>query len=414
MFNSKTAKFYILLSVLTPSFFGYLGLNKGQMLYLIIMFFFTFSSLLFNFKYYKNIKINKVHVFFICAFIILFIEYAVSSIINFSANNYVDGDIIEIFRPIIYCTFYVFSVFIINDLVSEIGALKTLKYFENIIFYTSFIEWFKFIKLLYPFFKLYTIFPFGSINFIRFSGLTGFAYNYAWILCICLAINMISSKKINFRFIYYSFLIFMTGSRTGFLALLITYLLIFVNFKRTRFFLLLSLFFISALIFILYFLGVEFIKTSVDYIIRLILAMLGKSSDGSFVTRMAQNNIAMEGFNESPLVGIASNKAENMVIENFYFHHLRNWGLLGLCTYILILIAYFILAAKRNSLLIKFILIAGFIICFSSPVFDQVRNFNIFYLLMSVLMSKKINNQKEVKINVFRHSRNLQWLKFHN
>lgn len=414
MFDSKTAKLYILLSVLTPSFFGYLGLNKGQMLYLIIMFFFSFSCLLLNFKHYKNTKINRNHVFFISAFIVLFIEYAFSAIINFRSNNYVAGDIIEIFRPIIYCIFYIFSIFIVNDIVLEIGTIRTLKYFENIIFYTSFIEWFKFIKPFYPFFKLYTIFPYGSINFVRFSGLTGFAYNYAWILCICLVINMTFCKKINFRFIYYSFLIFMTGSRTGFLALLIMYFLIFIKFRKIRLFLLFSLIFIAVLIFILYLLKVEFIVTSVDYIIRLIFAVLGKSADGSFVTRMAQNNIAMDGFDKSPLLGIASNKTENIVIENFYFHHLRNWGLLGLSIYIVILVAYCILSSKKNSLLIKFILITGFVICFSSPVFDQVRNFNIFYLLMGVLMAKEINNKEEVKINVFSHSRNLQWLKFHN
>lgn len=382
------SKFYIILVLLFPSFFGYLGLNKGQLFYLLITILVAFLHLFFYFGFYKNVKVSKINIFFILAFIAIFVEYSISMILNFESTSLASGDIIEIFRPIIYCLCYLFSVFITKNLIVETGTFNTLKFFENVIFYSSFIEWFKFIRIFIPFFKLYTIFPYGSINFVRFSGFTGFAYNYAWILCITLFINMYLNRKINFRFLYYSFLIILTGSRTGFLSLMFMYFIMFVYFKKIRFSMGITLFFLSIIIFFLYIIEVDFIVTSVDYIIRLVLTVLGKAKDGSALTRANQNASAINAFNCSPLFGIASDKTNNIVIENFYFHHLRNWGLLGLSLYIITLLFFYFLTPKKYSLITKAILISGFLICCSTPLFDQVRNFNILYLLFAILMTE--------------------------
>ena len=400
------SSYFIPLIVMCPCFFGYLGLNKGQMLYLFIVFSFSIFYFLINNKTLKTTFSYNI-VYIILSFLLLSLEYFISTILNFNRNDYSLSDFIEILRPIVYLFSFLSSLIIIKPLVKRYGNKRIFLTLERCIFIFSVIEIFKFFKLFSPFFALYTIFPFGSINYIRMSGTTGFAYSYAWLVIIIIFIIISIQKKLTLKFIYYAFLVLLTGSRSGVFAFGIVLFFIFVFYKKTRLPLLISLFIISLLITILYFAEVGVVKTSIDYIIRLILTVLGKSTDGSFSTRRRQNQIAMQYFDEHMLFGIASNKKNNITIENFYFHHLRNWGLLGLIGYILILILFFLLVGKTYRKMVFIILTTSFVISFSSPIFDQVRNFNILYLIFANMMLGKNGNENESMENKLQKSRSV-------
>ncbi len=380
---TRSARWYVLLILCCPGFFGYLGLNKGQLLYLAVIFLYSVFVVLLDWKRLL-VRFSKKVVFFYLLFILLSLVYLASSIFNFGRNNYSGGDIIEILRPSIYFFSYAFSILILQKIIAQNGTQTILDYFEKTVFLISLVEFVKFLRPAFAFFKLYTVFPFGSINYIRLSGTTGFAYSWAWICIICLFLSVEKKRRIGFKFFWYSIVIFMTGSRTGMLALAVCYFLIFVYFRKTRLPLLFCVAFIVLSIFVLYMLNVQIVVTSVDYVIRLVNVMLfGEGRDGSFNTRNRQRIIALEYFNSSPLLGVASNKAEHIVIENFYFHHLQNWGILGLSLYVVILLFFWILADAKNRRIIFALLSVSFIICFSTPLFDQIRVFNILYLIFA-------------------------------
>ena len=385
--NSFVA-FFIYLIILCPAFFGYFTLNKGQMIYLAVIFFCTLIFFLFDVSNLLR-SFSRNHTYFILGFLLLCCEYFASSVLNIRRNSYSFGDFIEVLRPVVYLFTYLTSLVIIIPTLRKKGICFVFNIFEKAVFFFSLIEFLKFFKPSFPFFALYSLFPFGSINFVRMSGTTGFAYSWAWIICVCLFWNIFLNRKITLKFVYYSFLILLTGSRTGFLTLLITYFFVFLFFKKTRGILVLALIMLSSLLVVLYFLEVEVVKTSIDYIIRLIMTVLGKASDGSFSTRRNQNQLAMQYFDENMFFGIASNKAQNITIENFYFHHLRNWGLLGISIYVITLFGFLIFSRRKYRKISLVILISAFVISFSSPVFDQIRNFNIMYLLFAVLLEDK-------------------------
>lgn len=386
---TRSARWYVLVIVCTPGFFGYIGLNKGQCLYLGIVFLYSFSVILSDWKKCRIMFSSKIESFLVL-FLFLSLIYATSALLNFRRNDYSGGDIIEILRPSIYFMSLISSVLILQKSIQENGSQVVLEYFEKTVFVISVLEFIKFLPPAFSFFKLYTVFPFGSINYIRLSGTTGFAYSWAWICIICLFLTVSKTRRIKFKFFWYSIVVFMTGSRTGILALPFCWFLIFIHFKKTRLPLIFCISFIILVIVFLYFINVEIVVTSVDYIIRLVkVILLGEGKDGSFNTRNRQKMIAMEYFNSSPLFGVASNKAEHIIIENFYFHHLQNWGLIGLVFYILILLSFYILGNNKNRSVIFAILSISFIICFSTPLFDQIRIFSILYLLFASFLIKK-------------------------
>ena len=368
--------------ILFPSFFGYVGLNTGQAIYLAFILLLSFIPFLVNSMLVRRHFFNRGILFIGSLFLLLFIEYSVSSILNFNRNSYGLNDIIEIFRPLIYLFCFLTSYILVNRNPSE-RAYKFIDTVEKIVFFSSFFEWLKFNKVFYPFFKLYLVFAYGFPNYIRMSGTTGFAYSYAWVIIFCLFWNVLRNGKITFKFFYYSFLVLLTGSRTGFAALCASYAVIFFSVRKTRKTLGISLLIITITMFVLYFSNVEVVVTAVDYILRLIKTFLGKSSDASMLTRQSQNAEALRYFDEAALFGVASNKSKNVLIENFYFHHIRNWGLLGLTLYLMIFILFFLLSKKSYRSFVFVMMTSAFLICFSAPLFDEIRIFNILYLVLA-------------------------------
>lgn len=321
---------------------------------------------------------------------------------NFSDNNVMVGDIMEILRPIIYFLSFLLPVMIFQPYVRKYGLYYYTDFFEKIVFFSSFIEFFKYLDPLKQFFYLYTPFEFGSINYIRLSGFTGFAYAYAWILLICIILNAFKTNgRVSFRFLYYSLILIGTGSRTGIFALFLLYFLLFLLLKRMRLRLFFLVIFILLSVLLLYKLEIPVFVTGVDYAVRLVQTFLGNAGDGSLQSRQAQMNKALIRFYESPLFGTASNKTNNVPIENFYFHHLGTWGFLGLVLYLLWLSCFRIyLVTKEKKQIFAFIIGISFVICFSSPIFDQVRIFNIFYAIIALLLINSTNNEtKKCKIS---------------
>ena len=388
------AEIYLCFIVLFPCFFGYLGLNTGQMLYLLVVTLIPVFEFITDSTFFTEI-VDVKNIQYVIIFLLLCCEYFISTIMNFGINSYFLGDFIEILRPIVYLWTYISSLLVMKPVVKQKGCDYVFDLFENIVFAFSIFEFLKFFRPAFPFFALYSPFSFGSINFIRMSGTTGFAYSYAWILGICLFLNVRKHQKMNFKSVYYILLILLTGSRTGAMSLVCVLFFIFIFYRKSRRTIILSAIFISALIIFLYAMNVEVVKISIDYIIRLVKALLlGKGSDGSLSTRTRQNQIAMQNFDNHMLLGIASNKAQNITIENFYFHHLRNWGILGIILYVICLFVFYFQTPKEYKKLIFIIIFTGLIISFSSPIFDQIRNFNIMYFFFaSVTLGHKVRTK---------------------
>ena len=346
---TKTLKHFIALILLCPCFIGYVGMNTGQMLYLFIYFVFGIFYFL---RIKRNVPVSsKVPIIFL-SFLFLSFVYFVSAIYNLKNTSYVIGDIIELFRPIIYFSCYLISSAMFSK--ENIKNEYALKYIEDVVFYFSFVEWLKFIPLFTPFFKLYTPFDFGSLNYVRMFGTNGFAYGYAWLLAIVAFLNVYRCKKIRFRFFYFSFLVLLTGSRTGFLALAVCYAFVFLYFKKVRGVFLSCLFLLCLLVYILYMLEIPAVVTSIDYTFRLInLLIFHEGADGSYLTRNRQKNIALNYFSTSPIIGVASNKANRGTIENWYFYMLQNWGIVGFVSYLVIIFLLYFYTKKKYKKITK-------------------------------------------------------------
>lgn len=397
---TKNTKIFILLVLFFPGFYGYLGLNIGQLLYLFIVFAYAIIYLFTSCSFNKRI-IPKNSITFLLLFLLLNIEYLISTIYNFKTNYLSMGDIIECFRPLIYLLTY-FGVFIVFQATkAQESAFSSIDYLDKCVFIFSLFEWLKFLRVFEPIFKLYTPFSYGFINYVRFFGSTGFAYNYAWLISVCLFWTLFRAKKINLKiclkFLYYALLIILTGSRTGFLAFASCIFFSFVFLKKTRKFLIFSLLFGSIFVFILYILNIEVVVTSIDYILRLVkLILLKEGEDGSYASRNVQKEIALDRFRTSPILGIASNKTGRDPIENFYYHHLQNWGILGFINYLIIILGFIFVGKKRYWKFLFIVIIISFIIAFSTPIFDQIRVFNLIYLIIAIMQIGIIKEKKNV------------------
>jgi hypothetical protein len=375
-----------------PCFFGYTSLNNGQMIYLAVYFITSlFFAAIVLFKKFIDIRYT------IPAFLILAVHYSFSSIMNFRNNNMVIGDMIEILRPIIYFSSLLLPLMIFQPYVKKQGLYYYTDFFEKIVFFSSFIEFIKYLEPVKQFFYLYTPSEFGSINYIRLSGFTGFAYAYAWILLICIILNAFKKNgRVSFRFFYFSALVFLTGSRTGIFALVMTYFFFFFVLRKIRVRLLLLLTSLIVVIYVLYLAELEVVVTSIDYTERLIISFLNnKPIDGSFVSRLSQTDDALARFYQSPFYGTASNKQDSRRLELFYFQHLGVWGFAGLFLYFILLFSFIQFMAKTEKKIYWLILMMSFILCFSLVLFDQVRLFNIFYTLIALLMTSSYRGQKE-------------------
>ncbi|GAB6393522.1 MAG: O-antigen ligase family protein [Treponematales bacterium] len=379
--KTSAAKLYLFVVFFTPSFIGYIGLNSGQLLYLLV--YFVVSGCL-AIRYIQRRVVNANAVLLLS--LLLFLHYTASTVLNFDVL--IIRDFIEIFRPLIYYLSFLLSLMILTPFVMKHGGRKCLDYMDNLVFCFSFIEFLKFIRPMEKLFWAYLPVPFGHINYVRFSGVTGFSYSYAWLLIVCIIYNAVKTNgKISVRVFYYSFLLLLTGSRSGMATLFVVYCCLFILFKKIRIRLLALLGAAAFLVWLLYTLEVPIVVTSVDYILRLIQAFLGKTDDGSLSTRQGQVYIALERFNESPLYGTASNKSQDKTIENFYFHHLAAWGIVGLLCYLLWLCSFRLyVSGKQEKTIFALVILMSLVISFSTPIFDQVRIFNIFYALVAALI----------------------------
>ncbi|MDR2407455.1 MAG: O-antigen ligase family protein [Bacteroidales bacterium] len=399
------AKTYFCIIYFMPCFFGYTSLNRGQMIYLAVYFAFSlFFVVIMPFRKFIDIT------YAMLPFLMLTIHYSFSSIMNFSTNNMIIGDVIEILRPIIYFLSFLFSIMIFQPYVRKQGLYYYTGFFEKIVFFASFVEFFKYFDPLKQVFYLYTPSEFGSINYIRLSGFTGFAYSYAWILLICIILNAIKTNgRISFRFFYFSILIFLTGSRTGIFALGMTYFFLFFVLKKIRIRLVLFLISGAAVIYTLYSANLEVAVTSIGHTKKLVLSFLNKKSmDGSLVTRLSQIDDALARFYQSPVYGVASSKQDGARLELFYFHHLGVWGSVGLFLYFVLLFIFVKFMTKTEKEVYWLILMMSFILCFSLVLFDQVRLFNIFYALIALLIINSYYKQKEKRHETPNHFSSLR------
>ena len=137
--------FFIYLIILCPAFFGYFTLNKGQMIYLAVIFFCTLIFFLFDVSNLLR-SFSRNHTYFILGFLLLCCEYFASSVLNIRRNSYSFGDFIEVLRPVVYLFTYLTSLVIIIPTLRKKGICFVFNIFEKAVFFFSLIEFLKFFK----------------------------------------------------------------------------------------------------------------------------------------------------------------------------------------------------------------------------------------------------------------------------
>lgn len=140
------------------------------------------------------------------------------------------------------------------------------------------------------------------------------------------------------------------------------------------------------------------VNSTLQYVERLVEAIFGDGSDGSYDTRQNQFSLALSYFSQNYLFGIGSMKDSNEPIEMLLGYYLSSWGIVGTMVY-LALIIYFLKVAyysfthasltddiafsKANVIWLLTIPVVGM----STPITDQIRVFNLFFIIQGLQFS---------------------------
>lgn len=149
---------------------------------------------------------------------------------------------------------------------------------------------------------------------------------------------------------------------------------------------------------------IPIITDSIDYTTRLIESISGTAQDGSFNTRSSQLEKAMILFYQSPIIGNGPIKGNTTPIEIQFGYYLSAWGIIGTFLFLSIMAIFFIWAHQssksKNVIVANFSkanrlwLIVSFFVGMSTPITDQIRVFQIFYLLQGIQYAIYHNSTK--------------------
>lgn len=370
-----------------PTFWGYVSLGIGQLIYLGAT---TILTIPFFFKcrIYK-LSLPRVSVLFFLWMTTYVATLAMQPFIN---NEIILKDFSDIIRPLIYLYFFLIGC------VLGIKLGKTSFFISTIVvtvLISLFFDVIKFIDQFQAITNLYAVFEFGELNYIRYSGTFGFCYNFGFVILYIYSILIVFHGRKAVSFIVGCVLMMLIGSRSVILAFVVINILYFFLFSEQQFLKKIIILPIFALVvFALYIIAttweIPVASDSIRYSERLINALSGTEADGSLGTRSNQLTIAIERFNKSPLWGIGPSK-NDYPIEMQFGYYISSWGIFGTVIFYLIQINFFLTAvrgSKSRDMHVKYFstanllwLIAALIVGMSTPITDQIRVFQLYFLV---------------------------------
>ncbi|MDE6444896.1 MAG: O-antigen ligase family protein [Muribaculaceae bacterium] len=400
----RIVKTYIWIIFLIPTFWGFTpGSNTlGQLFVSFFLFLFVIFSTLYVRKKIKFIK---------SYFLLFFLQITSYSItLGIRQTDLFSGislsDYTDISRPVLYL--FAISFPFSLDLKQE----DVLKITRTIVKVSLLVALFDIIKL-FPqgetIMKLYTPLKPSSFNYQRLSGTFAYCYNYGFILILDLLLILYYS---NHKLIYSLFtiiLIFLTGSRSVLIATIMALFLYFVISPRSILSKISIIAVASVSIIVLYGLIssleipiIQDITTNIDKLLS--IADNGISADGSAATRGRQIEVVFKNFHTSPICGSGPLKESAAPIEIQFGYYLSAWGILGLCIILslLFMTIYYsyktikissddsVSFSKANLIWI----ISGVFVGMSTPITDQIRVFQLYYLVQGIQFCIYYQNKK--------------------
>lgn len=399
----KDIKTIFIILFLFPTFWGYLDIGKGQLLFLCSTFILILTIII---SHHYKIKFPFIA---LGIFGTISLYYLLSLNINLSFskfNTISQKDYTDVLRPIFYM-FY----FSIPSFLNFTGY--NLKYLIRIFVILTMIilvfDIIKFIPQFIPFLKLYTLFEPNSLNYNRFYGTFCFCYNYGFIMLFCLALCLYDKSKYKcIKVIGYILIFILIGSRSVIIACIMSFVIYYISspialYKKITF--VPFIIGICVLLFqIIVLIEIPIITDSIDYTTRLIESISGTAQDGSFNTRSSQLEKAMILFYQSPIIGNGPIKGNTTPIEIQFGYYLSAWGIIGTFLFLSIMAIFFIWAHQssksKNVIVANFSkanrlwLIVSFFVGMSTPITDQIRVFQIFYLLQGIQYAIYHNSTK--------------------
>ena len=390
--NSKRdIRSILFLIFLFPTFWGYMSIGKGQILYLFATFL-IICILIFYRQYKIRFPIIGLSLFTILS-LCYFFTLSINSFLPQSSVSFKDFS--DVARPIFYLFFFSLP-YIIGFSVSDTKYL--IKTYLIIVTGILVFDIIKFIPIFYPILRLYTLFEVESLNYSRFAGTFCFCYNFGFASLLGLAFCLYSKFKFKYlTIIIYVLLFVLIGSRSVMIAcvaLLLGYYFWAPGFFRKIIAIPIVVISCVLLYNILINIDIPIITDSINYAERLVDALSGTAQDGSLNTRSSQLSRVLNLFDRNPLIGNGPIKDDDIQIEIQLGYYLSAWGLLGTFVFLSIIAVFFYWAnsasSSHNPIISNFSkanrlwIIASFFVGMSTPITDQMRVFQIFDMMQGV------------------------------
>lgn len=406
MVNNLFIEIYIWIIFFYPTFWGYTlasGNSFGQLILNLSVIAFVLIVVLL-----KHLRIILPKSYFI-----LFFLQALSYTITLAYNQFDTDSTISFkdYTDIIRPFFYIIAIsvpFIFKFRLPQLS--KILRTIILACLSTLIFDIIKFFSFGIPLMKLYTGLEPGTFNYIRFSGTFAYCYNFGFIILFLLYEGCIQYKhKIIWGFTCLTIII-LTGSRSCLLALSIGIIYFIFSNKVTsvnKIKYILMTFLVSAtILLVLSLFDLPIINDIFNNYDKLLSSLSsGVASDGSLMTRNSQLERVMSSLNKHLLLGIGPMKTQQP-IEIQIGYYLSSWGLIGTTIFLLIIssAAYFAFKSSMNSCRIirqfsranLLWICSSFIIGLSTPITDQARVFQLFYLIQGIQYYIYLQTRKEL------------------
>lgn len=398
--------YYIWFIFFFPTFWGFMpnsGKTLGQLIFSLGAVFYAAILVFLKSRFKFPSTISKI-------FIVQCLWYILSITLNsLSFDSKISlKDFSDLSRPILY-------LIAISVPLSLNFKQSQLKYTISIFVWTSLaciiFDLIKFFPVGQIILKLYTALPPDSFNYMRFSGTFCYCYNYGFILIFPMfyCLYMYGHRLRNT--ILFIILLILTGSRSVLLATAITLLIYhFSSNEKFHSKILKAVLFaaiITILIWIISTIDIPVIQKVFSNFDKLITALSGEGNDGSLTTRNNQLEAVINNFIKSPIWGNGPLKESTAPIEMQLGYYLSAWGIGGLVILLTVYACCFYWSyrlrynhdktvrcfSRANLLWITASLIVGM----STPITDQVRVYQLFYLIQGIQYVLFINSTSKYK-----------------
>lgn len=391
-----------------PTFWGYFGsagISKGQIIYTMVVLIIGITLLM-----SKHDKFKIPHIFTIL-FTLLLISYTVTLSLNsiIFQSKISLNDFSDLYRPLVY----LISLSIGYSLFSpKVDLHKLIKFLVCAIILCSLFDIIKLLPGTRPILDLYT--HLGGLNFMRFSGTFCYCYNYVYVLLMGLLLTSFCSNKKLLYLLLFTILILLAGSRAGFIAYIIC--IAGYNFLTKRFVnavlsCLCVILLTVTIIVIVSYLEIPLFDNIFANAEKLFNALFSDGEDGSMMTRNNQLNRAINNLTHNPFFGVGPQKGDERPIEIQLGYYLSSWGIVGTTIFLSIILSFLAIAWKMknhpgvygNFSKANFLwIICSFVMGMSTPITDQIRVSQIFFLIQGIQFSIfMINRNRVLKRTIF-------------